>query len=214
MQLTEENTPPDRLAHEYWKRCANTFLATDPTYYDRQQIILESFLRRLDLKDKTGLDVGCGNGRFSFVLGGYLKSVLAFDLSETLVDQAKAAAISNGYKHITFESRDLEDGFPAGHYDVVACMGVTSTIVDENAFNRLLSSLSEAVLKGGYLITKDSLNSKQGDCPILTGPYITIYRDEAWYELAIQTLGFNLLRKVKLAETEGIVNYIFLWNKI
>ncbi len=214
MQLDKDKINPHILAHEYWKRCSNTFLASDPTYYDRQQIILQSLLRRLDLNNRIGLDVGCGNGRFTFVLADFLKSVVAFDLSEMLIDEAKAAALKNKYTHVEFESRDLEDGFPSGNYDVVACMGVTSTIISEGAFDGLVSSLSESVNNGGYLITKDSLNSCVGDRSILTGPYITIYRDEGRYEQAIQASGFSVVRKVKLAESEGIVNYIYLWKKV
>ncbi|MDP2101895.1 MAG: hypothetical protein Q8J59_06815 [Methylotenera sp.] len=48
----------------------------------------------------------------------------------------------------------------------------------------------------------------------MTGPYITIYRDKGRYEQAIQASGFDIVRKVKLAESEGIVNYIYLWKKV
>lgn len=71
-----------RQAHSYWKDCSCTFLAGDPTYYDRQEAVMRSLLQELDIKTESALDVGCGSGRFSFVIGEYVKDVLAFDLSE------------------------------------------------------------------------------------------------------------------------------------
>lgn len=213
MSLIKNKLNLHNQAREYWKCCTNTFLASDPKYYERQEIILQSFLRRLDLSDKTGLDIGCGNGRFTFVLGNFLKSVNGFDLSESLIEEAKLAAIKNKSSHIIFESRDLEESFPSGSYDLVSCMGVTSTIIDEGAFKSLLSSLENSVNKNGYLITKDSLNSSSGDRSISNGSYVSIYRDEARYEEMIQA-SFLLDRKVRLAEVPGIVNNIYLWKKI
>jgi len=198
-----------QTAHQYWKGCANTFLAGDPTYYDRQEEALRALLDSIRPAAKTGLDVGCGNGRFSLIMGEYLQSVLAFDLSRQLIDEASQHAANSG--NVRFEQRDLEAGFPAGTYDVVAGMGIASTLIDEKVFTEFIKNLVQAVCAGGHLITKESLSTTGADKAIASGPYITTYRDQFRYENELKLRGMVLLQKTKLATSDGLANYIYLW---
>lgn len=89
--LNQELSPHDQ-AHEYWKNCACTFLASDPEYYNRQELALRRLLGNLDCSAGSALDVGCGNGRFSMVIADFVQQVFAFDLSNNLIHQAQKSA--------------------------------------------------------------------------------------------------------------------------
>lgn len=212
-KVFQRRTDPHQIAHDFWKGCSCTFLAGDPTYYDRQELALRSLLGEIETNGKIGLDIGCGNGRFSFLLGEFLQNVTAFDLSRMLIDEAQLTAKQRNVGNVRFEKRDLEDGLPKGQFDVVTCMGVTSTIINEDAYEDLIRQIAKSVKDGGIVITKDSLSVSHGDKPILSGPYVTIYRDVGRYEKLISESGMKLLKKEKLAEAEGLANYLYLWSK-
>lgn len=201
-----------RQAHDYWKDCSCTFLAGDPTYYDRQEAAMREMLDGIDIASERALDIGCGNGRFSFVIGEYAKEVLAFDLSSKLIEEANIKAAEAGVLNVKFLKQDLEDGFPKDVYGVVSCMGVTSTIIDDSVFRDLINNISRSTATGGYLFTKDSLGA-YADKKITSGSYITIYRAQSRYEAQIAQAGFELVKKVQLADTGELVNFLYLWKK-
>ena len=128
-------TDAHQFAHAYWRNCADTFLASDPSYYDRQENELRRILWARLGRVRSALDIGCGNGRFSFVLAEVSDSVLAFDISPKLIAEATANAERRGFGGIRFELRDLEEGIAPGHFGLVACMGVISTLIDDIAYN-------------------------------------------------------------------------------
>jgi len=200
-----------KTAHQFWKDCSNTFLAGDPTYYDRQEIALRATVSTLQPSPQSALDIGCGNGRFSMVLAEYVPQVRAFDLSEVLIQEAIKLATER-QSTVRFESRDLEQGIPEGEYELVTCMGVTSTLIDEAAFSSLLDSWLKSVKPGMFLITKDSLSETEPRA-ITSGPYVTIYRSKAVYEDRVQKLGFKALGCKQLAAANGLVNCLYLWQK-
>ena len=97
------------FARDFWENCENSFLASDPNYYRLQEEALRSFLSEVG-PVASALDVGCGNGKFSFVLADTADEVSAFDLSPKLIDQANAEKQALGVGNISFEVRDLERG--------------------------------------------------------------------------------------------------------
>jgi SAM-dependent methyltransferase len=202
-----------RFAHAYWQNCSDTFLASDPSYYDRQ----ESELRRI-LADRVGrvrsaLDIGCGNGRFSFVLAEVSDSVLAFDLSTKLIAEATANAERRKVEGMTFQVRDLEAGVPAGPFDLVACMGVISTLIDDVAYNALIDDLERSVVTSGYVLTKDTLSTVEEGRLVITDTYVTNYRNVSAYEQAFARRGLRFVDQARLATLEGMINNLYLWQK-
>ncbi|MES2886377.1 MAG: methyltransferase domain-containing protein [Pseudomonadota bacterium] len=213
-KLLRHRTEPHKTAHDYWRQCGNSFLAGDPTYYDRQEVALRGLVRSIKPAPTTALDVGCGSGRFSIVLAEKAAEVVAFDLSQQLIETATAAAQAQQVVNVHFEVRDLEDGFPKrAPSDLVACMGVVSTLIDDHAFNGLLGNLQKATRSGGHLITKDSL-SREADIAITSGPYVTVYRSWRRYEDAVSKAGFELVRKQELAADERLINHLYLWRRV
>ncbi len=123
----------------------------------------ESVLRLGDVRDKTVLDAGCGDGWLSVILAKRgAAHVDAFDISEVAVRLAKARAEMNGVAgRVTVEHGSMYDiPWPASHYDVIAGQGILHHVRDKE----LCAKELHRVLKpGGVAVFKEPL----GESPFL-----------------------------------------------
>lgn len=201
-------------SQKYWSNAEDTYRASKD-YYERQDNALRSILSSIDGPKDKAIDIGCGDGRFTLIIAQSYADVRGFDISPKLVEKANAQAKSQGASNLTFEQMDLTVTYPAGKYNLVACMGVTSAIVTDDDFFRLAENLDNSLVPGGFLITKDSLSS--GDSwEKFNGHYVAMYRNALDYERKFSGLGLRLLQKTLLATSEHspLVNYIYLWQKL
>lgn len=85
------------------------------------------------------LDAGCGVGDQTLRLFRRGYRCVGVDISETILDQAKARAARDGIESITYTCAPLEQlPFPDGCFDYVHCRGVLMHIPDwQNALNEL-----------------------------------------------------------------------------
>jgi 2-polyprenyl-3-methyl-5-hydroxy-6-metoxy-1,4-benzoquinol methylase len=162
----------------------------------------------------SALDIGCGNGRFSLTIAEFADSVIAFDLSSTLIEEATEEARVRAIRNIEFRLHDLEQGMPAGPFDAVFCMGVVSTLIDNAAFDALLDQIEKITPAGGFLITKDTLSTEAEDRVVATDAYVTNYRTVLNYESALIGRGFKPVEQARLATLEGMINNLYLWQKL
>lgn len=57
-------------------------------------------------KDKTVLDVGCADGRFTLSVAPYFKKVIAIDMSKGMLEAAKKLQKEKGVLNVSFEEQD------------------------------------------------------------------------------------------------------------
>ena len=194
----------------FWKFSDNTFFGSK-NYYIKQEIELTKILDLLTCSKKTGLDIGCGNGRFTRIIATYFDKVFAYDISSKLINEA----ILYETKNIQYSKKDLSKHYP-NHIlaDTVFCMGVTSTIISHSDFVSLLENLSSSLDNGGILITKDTLAFKK-EKKMNFGLYVAKYRQIDEYILSFDGVGFDLVETVILAENnkDDLINKLFVWKK-
>jgi len=65
-------------------------------------------IREEPLRERTVLDVGCGNGRLTFALAKEAGRIIGIDWSEQVIQQARQRARISGLDHITFVCSDAE----------------------------------------------------------------------------------------------------------
>jgi 2-polyprenyl-3-methyl-5-hydroxy-6-metoxy-1,4-benzoquinol methylase len=147
------------------------------------------------------------------VLAEAAERVDAFDLSPALIEEARAQARAKEVDNVAFSVRDLEEGLPRASYDLVACMGVLVTIVDEEPYRRLLDEIAARTMPGGFLVTRDSTAAAHEGHIKVTKASIRNYRHVGSYERAFLDHGFRLVARDELLAWREFVTYSFLWKR-
>jgi 2-polyprenyl-3-methyl-5-hydroxy-6-metoxy-1,4-benzoquinol methylase len=103
------------------------------------------------------LDVGCGAGLFLLLLGqqGRIRDALGFDVSVPAIEAANRAAQKAGLSaSLSFQVRSIEEGIPAGHWNVVTSVDVLHHVPAAHQ-RSFVAALCERVPPGGRLVIKD-----------------------------------------------------------
>jgi SAM-dependent methyltransferase len=200
-------------SQKFWRGATYTFFASQD-YYDRQENFVRSVLSAMAEAPARVLDIGCGSGRYSFVFAETSRSVVGYDISEQLIEQANAEKARRDMRNIEFAWQDIAKDYPEGEFDLTSCMGVLAAVVSQRSFDALTANLAKSTRAGGYLLTKDSLNTN-GETIHFDRQYVAIYRNQDEYEQRFRALGFSLVERATLMQNEaaGLFNYIYLWQK-
>lgn len=184
-------------AQQHWRGVSDTFHA-DEAYYQQVEAALSArIIPRIGPHDRV-LDVGCGNGRYTLSFAQRAASVVAYDLSPTLIDQAREAARTAGASNVEFDVGDVSNMPVTDRYELVVCMGVLVCLIDQHAFDAALDALARAVAPGGRLLLRESL-SGWGKL-IWRGPHYTAcYRRFEHYRKPLGRRGFVVEERTRIA---------------
>lgn len=206
-------SPGQRTAHAYWQACGDTFIAS-PDYYAKVEAVLRDSVLPLIPAGSSVLDAGCGSGRYTCLLAGRAATVEAFDLSPTLIAKAAREAREADIHHVRFQVGDIARvERRRGRFDVVSCMGVLSTIVDEPLFLRVARGLCAKVRPGGLLLLRDSLSLLAGGQTVVLENYATRYHFEGGYHGVFAATGLLRERDFPLADFGTCTNGFFLYRR-
>jgi 2-polyprenyl-3-methyl-5-hydroxy-6-metoxy-1,4-benzoquinol methylase len=166
----------------YWRNASRSELSTRKYYRTVENTLNREIVPRLGF-NQTLIDIGCGNGRFTFDLAPAAEKIVAYDISSAMIAEANAKAAELGLSgKITFQTLDLlAEPWPMGQYDIVSCMGVTSVILREKDFEETTAKLVALVRPGGYLLMRDSLSINQKHEVALNKSNPSVYRAKELY---------------------------------
>lgn len=198
-RLNKQRASLQNDSETYWKNSTNTYLAPSD-YYEAKEAILQQFLLRLPPIEKA-IDIGCGDGKFTFQLAKFAKEILAYDISSALIDKAREAASTCGATNVTFSVQELEAIAPFAKYDLVACMGVTSCIIDDIKFVFFLDKLRSLCRQGAYLLLIDTLSTANEQNAKDQNGYVAKYRVIDDYRRLFERRGFALREEILIKES-------------
>lgn len=125
-----------------WERKAQTF----PRFLSDSDDTLEimQFFRDngANFKDKSAIDIGCGNGRFTFQLAKEAKSVLAVDISQKMLDNLCEDAKTLNFSNITTIQSAWEDFSTDSKFDI-ALASLTPALNNKDGFIKAMGLFSE-----------------------------------------------------------------------
>ena len=132
----------NKNAKAIWERKAQTF----PRFLSEASDTLEimRFFREngADFRGKSTIDIGCGNGRFTFQLVKEAKSVLAVDISQKMLENLEADAKTLGLSNITTIQSAWED-FSANEKFDIALASLTPALNNEEGLIKAMGLFSE-----------------------------------------------------------------------
>ncbi len=195
----------------HWARCVDTH-AAPPDYYAVQEHVLRHAALPLVGRVNRALDVGCGDGWFTCVIAEHSRAVIGLDLSPPYIAQARQLALERGLQHVQFAVHDAALPFPVEPADLVSCMGLLSTLLDDTAFLRLAVQLVTHTRPGGHLITKDAVSQGAAELDTMRGTP-RIYRNANRYVATFMALGLELVGEFHLAKgSDKRFNGLWVWR--
>jgi len=207
-----EHSEKHEAAFSYWKTAHTTFLAP-PEYYDKQEKLFAEILGRHP-PARFAVDIGCGNGRYTEVLAKFCGHVEGVDPGATLIAEAQARAAEKSIDNVEYRECRLERLESVASYDLVCCMGVLSSLIDNDAFLQAVRTLLSATKPGGMVLLKDTLSIGTAQATNWKG-YTAVYRNIDDYLSAFQVLGLELIEEVTIAPVndKGLTNRFFLLRR-
>lgn len=140
---------------------------------------------------------------------GFAERVDAFDIS---TDAMRRARKLYSAPNLAFHELDLEQGMPLKRYGLIGCMGVFSTIIDDEPYMALISNIVSRSAPSAFLITKDTTIQSSEDFIKVTGTSIRNYRSSEKYYHNIEAAGFHLLKQIDMLVSGEYANRIALWQ--
>lgn len=183
----------------------------------RNQIAFATDILLPKLKPEAQLlDLGCGDGWFSHFLAPSCQHIDAYDLSQNLLDEAKATGKAKGINNITYTCANVLLLDIRRQYDAAMCMGLLTYIFKDESAIELLGWLHKHVDDHGYLALKDSLYVGTEDKIHSTKKYAAIYRTEKNCLRLCEAAGFELVDSMQLSNEvneSGVYSKAFLFKK-
>ncbi|MDQ6839035.1 MAG: methyltransferase domain-containing protein [Actinomycetota bacterium] len=109
---------------------------------------LNAFGRHWSLSGERLLDVGCGNGAYTTVLGEGFEEVHAIDVEPHRIEQFRQRSAADPKYSIAVGTAEALD-FPDDHFDVVTAIEVLEHIVD---LDRALGEIGRVLRPGGAFL--------------------------------------------------------------
>lgn len=126
-------------------------------YYQEDKYFIKQVLKFSENKNVKVLDVGCGNGHYSFLFEGYGAEVTAFDYNEDLIKKAneKKKELNSNVEFLVADGRYPEKYF-TDKFGIVFLSGFALFGINQN--RELMEKYLLLLDKGGKLIFVHSSN--------------------------------------------------------
>lgn len=132
--------------------------------------------RKINLKDKTILDLGCGTGRLAVRFAKYCKRVVAVDFAEGMIANGRKFVEDNGVTNVEFICSHVNEFSTNEKFDIIHLGGVLMYL-DDSLFSDLLTNILSFSHHDTVIISRDtiSLNSSK------TSKDFEGHREMSWY---------------------------------
>ena len=118
---------------------------------------LEAMVAAVELRgDERVLDLGCGAGHTAFAFAPRVREVVGLDLTESMLERARAIAANRGLANARFELGDAEGmPFPDASFDLVTSRQCAHHFADPAA---ALCEVARVLRPSGILLLVDSVS--------------------------------------------------------
>lgn len=135
---------------KFWDNIAESYAKTKvrdmPAYEAKLKITRDLFPEHAEV-----LEIACGTGTTALHHAPHVKHYLATDVSEKMLDIARAKAADAGVDNVTFEQQDIMQATLApSRYDAVLAMSILHLVADRQT---VLAKVYDALKPGGVFVS-------------------------------------------------------------
>jgi len=192
------------------------------------------FIRsRVELKNKTLIDVGCGGGLLCENLAPITKEVKGIDMSKDAIEIAKTHQSLNNFK-INYEAISLDGLLEISKkkYDVLTCMELVEHVPDPkklikdcvnitnkdadlffSTLNRNFISYMVAIIGAEYLLNILPKGTHEFNTFIKPSEFSNLLRNNGLQLIDIKGISYNLLTQKFYESSNPNINYILHCKK-
>jgi len=202
-----------RSAEGYFETIAPKWDEIRSLYVPESEVEAEILTMAGQQPYRSLVDLGTGSGRMLTLLAPDAQAAVGLDLSQHMLNLARARTHETGLEHVEFRHGDIYDTrLPAGSADLVVIHQVLHFLSDPG---RAIAEAARLLAPGGRLLIADF---QHHDKDIMREQYqhrrLGIFQDdmEAWCEVSGLHLGVT--RALKPASEDGLTVKIWLAEKI
>ncbi len=137
-------------ASRFWDRHAKGYAkrpVADQTAYEKKLKVTQDYLR----PDMDVLELACGTGTTALLHAPFVKHILAIDISDGMLEIARAKAEAGNVKNVNFERSSIDD-FEANDatYDAVIAHSILHLLDDKRP---ILEKIHRMLKPGGVFVS-------------------------------------------------------------
>jgi 2-polyprenyl-6-hydroxyphenyl methylase / 3-demethylubiquinone-9 3-methyltransferase len=119
------------------------------TLHQINPLRLRYISEKVDLTDKTVIDIGCGGGILAESMASQGATVTGIDLNKPVIDVAKLHQLESGtqVEYLTISAESIAASRP-GYYDVVTCLEMLEHVPDPLS---IIQACAKLIKPGGHL---------------------------------------------------------------
>ena len=185
--------------HQYWEDRSETF--DRDTFYIVGAGLnndIKRWLQNQFTRTDAVLELGCGTGTFSEAVAPLVKDLIATDMSEPMLKQARAKL--GEHSNVEFERRDAyETAFDDAMFDAVLMVNLLHIVHDPTL---ILQESSRVLKNDGKVVVADV--TSQGT-PILAGIQLGLRYMRRWGRPPASNRNISLDELVRLTQEAGFL---------
>ena len=185
--------------HQYWEDRSETF-DRDTSYIVGQGLNndIRSWLQNQFTRTDAVLELGCGTGTFSEAVAPFVKDLIATDMSEPMLHQAR---VKLGQRNnVRFEKQDAyETSFDESTFDAVLIVNLLHVVHDPAS---ILQECSRVLRDGGRIVVADT--TSQGT-QLMAGIRLSLRYLRRWGRPPASHRNLSLNELVRLAQQAGFL---------
>ena len=137
-------------SHRFWDRIAERYAKKpvgDEAAYQKKLAVTREYFR----PDMEVLEIGCGTGSTAIAHAPYVRQIRATDISEKMIEIAKARADAANARNVTFESCAVEDlDVPSQSVDAVLALSLLHLLEDRDS---VIADIYDMLRPGGVFVS-------------------------------------------------------------
>lgn len=145
MQVGDTSSKALEVTPDSYSRWRSSFLGKVTERIEQSAILSAAG----DLRDRSVLDAGCGDGTFAMEVWARGARVTGVDASPAMIEAARSRALGNGARVDLIHASVEELPFPAYTFDVVVMTSVLCTVQDPSL---AVSEAARVLRRGGRLV--------------------------------------------------------------